>query len=149
MFIKPIIIRWSDLDPNFHLRHSVYYDYAASMRIALMGEIGITPAIFQQHQFGPILFREECIFRRELKYGDEVQIDLHLLRCTTDYERWTFVHRFLKGDTVAAILTADGAWMHTVQRKLTPPPAVVTEGFNLIPKAEGFTWVEKNSDNGK
>jgi acyl-CoA thioester hydrolase len=143
-FIKPVTIRWSDLDPNFHLRHSVYYDFAASMRIGMMGELGITPAIFHQYQFGPILFREECIFRRELKYGETIRIDLCLLKCTTDFERWSFVHRFLKhDDTVAATLTAEGAWMDVMKRKLTPPPPVVTEGFNLIPKAEGFEWVEK------
>ena len=29
-YTKPVEIRWSDLDPNFHLRHSVYYDYGVT-----------------------------------------------------------------------------------------------------------------------
>ena len=29
-FIKEISFRWSDLDPNFHVRHSAYYDFGAS-----------------------------------------------------------------------------------------------------------------------
>jgi acyl-CoA thioester hydrolase len=33
--IKPIDLRWSDLDPVGHMKHSVYYDLAASQRIEL------------------------------------------------------------------------------------------------------------------
>ena len=35
-FIKEIQVRWSDLDPNFHLRHSVYYDWGAYCRIEFL-----------------------------------------------------------------------------------------------------------------
>ena len=37
-FVRPIQIRWADLDPNFHLRHSVYYDYGAYCRIGFFEE---------------------------------------------------------------------------------------------------------------
>lgn len=35
-FIQEIQLRWSDLDPNFHLRHSVYYDWGAFCRIEFL-----------------------------------------------------------------------------------------------------------------
>jgi acyl-CoA thioester hydrolase len=35
-FTIPLDIRWSDLDPNFHLRHSVYYDYGAFARVQFL-----------------------------------------------------------------------------------------------------------------
>ena len=35
-FTKEISIRWSDLDPNFHVRHSAYYDFGAQHRIEIL-----------------------------------------------------------------------------------------------------------------
>jgi acyl-CoA thioester hydrolase len=32
-YSKKIDIRWSDIDANFHLRHSVYYDLGAFLRM--------------------------------------------------------------------------------------------------------------------
>ena len=71
-FSKNVEVRWSDMDPNFHLRHSVYYDWGAYMRLTFLLEQGITPAVMQQLHFGPILFREECVFKREIAFGDKV-----------------------------------------------------------------------------
>ena len=39
-FSKQISIRWADLDPNFHLRHSVYYDLGSQFRMELLEEAG-------------------------------------------------------------------------------------------------------------
>ena len=39
--IKPIDLRWSDLDPVGHMKHSVYYDLAASQRIGMLHEVGL------------------------------------------------------------------------------------------------------------
>ncbi len=58
-FEMPLQIRWSDLDANFHLRHSVYYDWAAMCRLDFLQAKGLTPALMQRLQFGLIIFREE------------------------------------------------------------------------------------------
>lgn len=83
-FLKQIDVRWSDLDPNFHVRHSVYYDYGAFCRICFLREHGVDAAFFSQYHFGPILFREECIFRREIKLDDVVTIDLQPVKARED-----------------------------------------------------------------
>ena len=57
VFTKEISIRWSDLDPNFHLRHSAYYDFGAQHRIEILEEQGLTLRVMQQGHFGPVLFR--------------------------------------------------------------------------------------------
>ncbi len=140
-YIKPLEIRWSDLDPNFHLRHSVYYDFGAYARISFLGEHGLTPAFMLKHQFGPIIFREECVFKREIRMGDKIAIDVELFKSRPDHSRWSIQHRITKnGDEVAAIITVDGAWMDVVQRKLTVPPDTVTHVFEKMPKAEQFVW---------
>ena len=48
-YIKPVEIRWSDLDPNFHVRHSVYYDMGAYIRMSFLTENGLNTAVLMQH----------------------------------------------------------------------------------------------------
>jgi len=144
VYFKNVEIRWSDLDPNYHLRHSVYYDLGAFCRIAFLNEHGVTPQVMLTHQIGPVLFREECVFKREVKFGDELKVNLKLGQSTQDMRRWTLVHELWKQDAVlAAIITVEGAWLDTDLRKLAIPPAIFKTAFEMIPKTEGFTFIEK------
>jgi acyl-CoA thioester hydrolase len=138
-FLKQIQIRWSDLDPNFHVRHSVYYDYGAFVRICFFNEHGLTPAIFQQYHFGPILFREGCTFRRELHFGDDITINLMLTKARADHSRWSMRHTIVKqGNILAAEIDIDGAFIDTHTRKLTVPPAFAHSCLNAIPRSPDF-----------
>ena len=142
-FVKDIQLRWSDLDPNFHLRHSIYYDWGALSRIEFFRELGLTGQVMQQLHFGPILFREECVFKREIRDGDKITVDLNLLKARKDYSRWSIRHHIMKnGDTVSAIITIDGAWIDTIQRKLTVPPPVAEKIFKEMPVDENFQWMD-------
>ncbi|MEY2918008.1 MAG: hypothetical protein RIS73_1722 [Bacteroidota bacterium] len=80
----------------------------------------------REEHIGSILFREECVFRRELKFGDDVEIRIKLLKATADFSRRSFINEIGKnGDTLAAVVTVDGAWMDTQKRKLAMPPKVL------------------------
>lgn len=143
VFSMPVQVRWSDLDPNFHLRHSVYYDWAAMCRIEYLQQEGLTPALMQKLQFGPIIFREECVFRKEIKYGDKVSINLKLVKGRRDYSRWTIMHEIKKQeDVLCAVVTIDGAWLNVVERKLFIPPAEVVQVFEKMPPGEDFQWLD-------
>ncbi|GAC1454393.1 MAG: hypothetical protein NVSMB7_16690 [Chitinophagaceae bacterium] len=142
-FNIPVEVRWSDLDPNFHLRHSIYYDYGAYCRIRFLASYNITALFMQEKRFGPIIFREECVFKKEIQLPDAVTIDVKLLKARKDGSRWTMQHQVFKSnEIVAAVLTLDGAWMDTEKRKLTIPPPEVQQTFEQGPKADGFEWVE-------
>lgn len=143
LFSIPISIRWADLDANFHMRHSVYYDLGAQVRVAFLEKQGITLKNMQEHHFGPILFREECVFKREIKPHDEVTINLRLIKLKRDYSKFSFMHEFIKKDgTLSAVLTIDGAWMDTNIRKIASPPAFVHEIIMNMPKSENFVWLD-------
>lgn len=143
-YIKNVEIRWSDLDPNYHLRHSVYYDLGAFCRIAFLNEHGVTPQVMQSHHIGPVLFREECVFKREVKFGDELKVNLKLDKSTHDMRRWTLVHELWKQeDVLAAIITVEGAWLDTDLRKLAIPPAIFKKAFEMIPRTDEFMFIEK------
>lgn len=141
-YSREIQIRWADLDPNFHVRHSVYYDWGAFCRIEFMDQNGLTAAVLNQLQVGPILFREECIFRKEIRLGDPLSIDLKILKARKDFSRWSFQHHIYRDkETLAAILQVDGAWMNVRERKLTTPPFQIADVFGQMPKAENFEWI--------
>src|SRR6476469_8877031 len=97
-FCRLIQLRWADLDPNFHVRHSVYYDWGALCRIEFLHAYGLSTQVLQQLQFGPILFREECVFRKEIRQGDEININLQILKSRKDYSRWSILHEIKKTD---------------------------------------------------
>ena len=138
-YSKKMEIRWADLDPNFHVLHSKYYDFGAYCRMSFMTEHGITTALMIEKNIGPIIFREECLFKREIKFGDKLEVFLKLSRCNEDASRWSMVHElWINDDTLAAMITIDGAWLDTKLRKLAKPPEVFKTGFDLIPRTENF-----------
>lgn len=140
VFTKTISIRWSDLDPNFHMRHSAYYDFGAQHRIEILHQQGLTVELMQQQHFGPIAFREECIFRKEIHLNDTITISTKIGKMKTDASRWTIVHEMHNQDGIlCAKITIDGAWMDTKLRKLaTPTPPIALEVMNAMPKTDDF-----------
>lgn len=143
-YTLPIQIRWSDIDANNHMRHSAFYDYGAWMRIMFLAAKGIDMKWMKEHQNGPILFREEAIFKREIRFEDKVTINVEITKSTADYSRWSLRHSFVKEDgTLAAIINVDGAWFSTAERKLIVPDETLVRAFEAFPKAAEFEWIER------
>jgi acyl-CoA thioester hydrolase len=141
-FSEKIQIRWSDIDANRHLRHSVYYDYAAMMRMNFLSARGLTTKKLEELMMGPILFREEAIFKREILLEDKISITVELIKTTEDYGRWSLRHFFMKEDnTLAAILNVDGAWIDLTKRKLAVPGEFIRHIFENFPKGQDFQIV--------
>ena len=139
-FTKELSIRWADLDPNFHVRHSAYYDFGAQHRIEILEQLGLTMKVMQEQYFGPVLFREECVFRREIRLHSKVFITTKIGKIKPDASRWTFVHELIneQGDLYATI-SVDGAWMDTSLRKLAnPTPQIAVDVMNAMPKTNDF-----------
>lgn len=136
---QQIQIRWADIDANRHLRHSVYYDYGATMRMNALSERGLTLKKLEEFAMGPVLFREEAIFKREIVYEDKLTMTVELVKTTADYGRWSLRHHFMKNDdTLAAILNIDGAWIDLNKRKLASANEFIKNIFEQFPKAEDF-----------
>lgn len=141
VFSRQLQVRWSDIDANFHVRHSVYYDWGAFCRVEFLTTNGLTMQLMHQLGIGFILFREECVFRREILLADSVSINLRLVKARKDFSRMTIQHQILKDDgTVAAVLTVDGAWINVKERKLSTPPEHVQEVFRQVDKGDAFEW---------
>ena len=138
----PVQLRWSDFDPNYHLRHSVYYDFGAMARVAMLSTAGLSPQIFQQHKFGPILFKEECVFRKEVHMNDQLEISTSLLACRPTGSRFTIKHQIIKNtDVLCAELTVWGDWIDMTTRKLWQPAPFLAEMMELMPKDAAFQYL--------
>lgn len=138
---RPVALRWADFDANFHLRHSVYYDFGASARLEYLGQCGLSYEMMQAGHFGPILFREEAIFRREVRMGDQIYINMLVTKLRRDYARFSFRHEITREDgTVCAVLNVDGAWIDTELRKLMVPSANLGHIMESLPKSADFEW---------
>lgn len=144
VFTKKISIRWSDLDPNFHLRHSAYYDFGAQHRMELLTELGLTALEMHKQHFGPILFKEECIFKREIHFGDKIFITTKMSKMKKDASRWSITHELIDEEgNVKAKITVDGAWMDTKLRKIcNPTPQIAMDALETIPKSDDFILLD-------
>ncbi len=131
-FSAPVM--WAQIDGNMHMRHSAYADFATQARIFELEKLGITSDDFLKEKLGPILFREETIYLKEVKLNDTITVKLVLTECRPDASRWTIRHELFRGDGVkCAQVIIDGAWLGTETRKLIIPPAQFATLFMQLP----------------
>jgi len=134
---------WSQLDANMHLRHSAYADFAAQARLQILENLGFDSSLLGKLKIGPILFREELIYLREVRPSDSVKVTCVMTHCRSDGSRWSFSQEIFRGDGIkAAQINVQGAWVDMVKRKLTALPPEWASAFLHIPKSKDFILEE-------
>ena len=133
-------VLWSQIDANMHLRHSAYADFAAQARLGLLEKIGLKYEVFQKLRTGPVLFREELKYLREVRINDSVRVTCELLKTNGDGSRWSIRNEIYRSDGIkAAVVDVEGAWLNVAERKLTVLPPDLSEKFLEIPKSPDFS----------
>ena len=131
--------KWSDFDPNRHMRHTAYNDYAAEVRVRFFQEQGLSINEFAKLNIGPILFKEETSFFKEIHIGENITVKMELEGVSKGIERWRFNHQIFNQDgKLAAEIKVYGAWIDLIKRKLTIPPAEFVKIFEDLPKTSNF-----------
>ncbi len=141
--------KWSDFDPNRHMRHTAYNDYAAEVRVRFFQKQGLSINEFAKLNIGPVLFKEETSFLKEIHIGENITVKMKLEGVSRRIERWRFNHQIFneKGE-LAAEIKVYGAWIDLVKRKLTAPPQKFVTIFENLSKTSNFKEIElKNSNN--
>ena len=134
--------RWSDFDPNNHMRHTAYNDYAAESRVRLFKKFGLSMTEFEKLKIGPILFQENTKFLKEIIMGDDITVEVLLLGVSENGERFKFRHHIFRGDgNLAAEIEIFGAWMDHTKRKLTTPPPIIMELAEKLTKTDDFEFI--------
>jgi acyl-CoA thioester hydrolase len=145
-FSREFTVIWANLDPNRHMRHSAYNDYAAQLRLEFFEAFGFDLTRLMKLGIGPILFREETRFMREVHMGEKITVNIEIHRSRKDGSKWSIRHTITKpnGD-VAAFIDVDGAWLDLQQRKTTVPPRAIAEIMINAPRTSDFEWIPEKA----
>ncbi len=134
--------KWSDFDPNRHMRHTAYNDYAAEVRVRFFQEHGLSINEFAKLNLGPILFKEETSFYREIHIGENITVKMELEGISENIERWRFKHEiYNQRGVLSAEIKVYGAWIDLDKRKLAAPPKNFIDMFNDLPKSVDFKTI--------
>lgn len=133
-------VRWADLDPNFHLRHSVYADYCASLRMSVLESLGFGFRQFMKYQIGPVLFQENITYIKEVPPGSDVRVTMKIGGLSSDSRKFRICHEIYRQSDgeLSARLEVMGAWMDTVKRKITVPPDELLKVMENYLRTEDF-----------
>lgn len=138
-FEERFTVRWSDLDANRHLRNTVFSEYATHTRFRMLESHGFAQADFEALRFGPVMFREEIRYRREVVFGDAVVVNVLFAGLSEDGSHWRVRQEVTRADRKqAAVLTIDGAWIHLDTRKLVAPPLRLLQRLRSLPTTKDF-----------
>lgn len=131
--------RWADFDPNNHMRHTAYNDYAAESRVRLFKSYGLSMHEFNKLNIGPILFQENTNFFKEISLGEDITVEILLKGMSENGERFKFSHNIFREDgKLAAVIEIYGAWLDLKKRKLTLPPEIILDLAKGMTKTEDF-----------
>lgn len=137
-------VLWAQLDPNRHVRHSAYADFCAQARSNMLNQLGLSLQEFAKHQIGPILFREELVYKREIGLDEYITVSVELVKFNVKNSRFSFRHEVVKANgVVAAVVNVDGAWMDLHARKLTRIPESWDAYIAKIPKAADYEEISE------
>lgn len=132
-------VRWADLDPNAHLRHSAYMDYAAEARVGFLNDCGFTLERFQKLNIGPVLFREETRYLHEVRANERISITTELSGLSANGKHWRMRHHIFKADgSLACVVDVQGAWLGLAARKIVPAPAELQDVMRNVPHTQDF-----------
>ncbi|MGM0589381.1 MAG: acyl-CoA thioesterase [Bacteroidota bacterium] len=143
-FSRQFKVIWADMDPNRHMRHTAYNDYAAQLRIEMFEAYRCPLEYITKVGLGPILFREETTFHREIYLSEQITVTAAIQAMRKDTSRWSFRHEIFREDGVkAAQIIVDGAWIDLKKRKLGTPPEEMAKKLSDYPRTEDFRWLEE------
>lgn len=137
-------VLWSQIDANVHLRHSAYADFCAQARSNMLNQLGLSLSEFSKMKIGPILFREELNYHREISLDEYIKVTVEISKFNRKNSRFSFRHEIFKQNGIrAAVVVVDGAWMNLVERKLTAVPDAWLPVLDKIPRSEDYVEIDE------
>jgi acyl-CoA thioester hydrolase len=131
-------VGWAQTDANAHMRNTAFLDLCVDTRFMYFAQQGVA-AEFERLRVGPVIFRDEVDYFRELRLLESVRVTLALCGLSEDGSRFRLRNELFAADgTLAARVTSNGAWLNLVTRKLTPPPESVAAVLAAAPHTDDF-----------
>ena len=134
-------IRWTDIDPNWHARHTVYSDCATQVRVSFMGEHGFPVKKWAELGIGPVVLSEQIDYFKEVTLGESMRIDLAMAGLSASRKRFRLRHQIYKEDgSIAVRINMTFGWIDLKKRKMIviDDQHPVTQVFSQLGKTEDF-----------
>jgi acyl-CoA thioester hydrolase len=140
------VVGWGDLDGNNHLANTAILDRAADARLMLFAERGFPGTRFSAEGVGPVIVRDELVYRKELRLLEEFDVDVAVVGLSADGVRWSLRNtlRNASGE-VTCIVTSEGVWFDLVARKPRAPPPALDAIQRSLPKGPDFRELPNRS----
>ncbi len=137
-----VTVQWSDVDVNGHMRNTAYSEFATNHRMQFLIANGFDPKLMKKLAVGPVILREELIYRKEILMNEKIKLTCELCKASEDYKKFGFKQLFYKqNDRLAAEVFVDGLWLDLKLRKSTIPPSPLLEIIKKFPKGDNFQWI--------
>ena len=141
-FEMTLFTRWGDLDSNGHMANTAFLDACVDVRFSFFTSRGFPPVRFRELAIGPVIFKDEIEYYRELHLLDPVRITLATAGGSEDGSHFRLVNEFYRarpGDSrIAARLVTTGSWLDLKTRRLTRPPDELARVLREMPCTEDF-----------
>jgi acyl-CoA thioester hydrolase len=136
-------VGWGDLDGNAHMGNTSFLDRAADTRMLFFSDNGFPVSRFATEKVGPVIAREEVVYKKELRLMDEFTVDVELVGISSDGMRFRLRNTFRNSDNeLAATVTSEGVWFDLERRRPREPPADLDRVIRAIPHASDFSELQ-------
>jgi acyl-CoA thioester hydrolase len=141
-FLKEFIVGWGDLDANNHMRNTAYLDVAGTARFSFFAQQGFPISRFRELHFGPIVFKDEVEYFRELMLLESFSVSFLQDGMNPDGSIFRIVNEFVNSrGQRAALVKTHGAWFNLDQRKIQPPPPDLLAVMRSLPKTSAYAEI--------
>ena len=138
-YLQRFRVLWGDVDGNAHMANTAFLDRAADVRILFFADHGLTGSRFAEGRIGPVIVRDELVYRQELRLLDEFTVDLHLIGLSADGTRFRLENTFrTAAGELAATVTSEGVWFDLELRRPRALPPDWDAIQRTMPRGEGF-----------
>jgi acyl-CoA thioester hydrolase len=133
------VVGWGDLDANQHLANRAILDRAADTRLSYFAAHGFPATRFATERIGPVIVRDELVYRKELRLLEAFTVDVRLLGLSSDGTRFELENTFRNASgEVTALVTSEGVWFDLDARRPRPPPADLDAVQRAMPRAASY-----------
>lgn len=130
---------WSDMDFNRHMGNAAYLNLCTTVRLKHFADQGISFAEFERLRVGPVVFRDEVEYYREVQLLEKLTVHLEMLGSSDDHSQFKLRNEIWKENGVkAAQVVSTGGWLDMATRKLVVPPVVIRSALAAIPRGPAF-----------
>lgn len=138
-FAAPLIVGWSDVDLNGHMRNSAFLEKSVDVRMQFFAARGFDVGDFARRGFGPVVKSEEITYLREVGLLAALTGTLALAGLAPDGSRFRLRNEFVRGDGVlAARIDSLGGWLDVRERRLIAAPPDILAALETLEQTADF-----------